>query len=339
MNASVSIIIPAYNAQAYLEEAVTSCLKQTHKNYDVIIVDDGSTDETKTYCLEAYASTPKVRYVHQSNQGLSGARNRGLDLAQGDFVLFLDADDYLEPNAIEGMLEALHRTAADVVYPTKYYEFNEHTRKERVLFKAEHETLSHQAYLIDIIGTQGRGWRCTSVLYKRAIIEKHAIRFPKGRFSEDVFFNIEYLKNTKKVALYPHTTQNVRRSSGTLTKSYQPTLTDDYKAIITTYQATVMDIAQPSNKHVQEAVSNMVLRNTVLMMRNQMHPNAPHTKSIRLESMKSCVQFYKTFDQRYLKVKKLYSENRKVTWFFWFNALLIRFNALRMLMWLHRKSY
>ncbi|MDP6415706.1 MAG: glycosyltransferase, partial [Gammaproteobacteria bacterium] len=93
----VSVIIPAYNSASYLRQAVDSVLSQRDTSYELIIVDDGSTDDTRTV-LQAYED--RIRYVYQDNQGVSAARNHGLRLAQGEFVVFLDADDFLLPNKL-----------------------------------------------------------------------------------------------------------------------------------------------------------------------------------------------------------------------------------------------
>lgn len=94
----VTIIIPCYNCERYVQEAINSILSQTYKNYEIVVIDDGSTDQTSA-CLEPYHD--RIRYVYQSNQGVSAARNYGIQLAQGELVAFLDADDYFLPDKLE----------------------------------------------------------------------------------------------------------------------------------------------------------------------------------------------------------------------------------------------
>ena len=95
----VSIIIPAYNQARFLAQAVDSALQQTHPNLEVVVVDDGSTDETPQVA-DSFASRPNVRIIHQANAGLPGARNRGLVESTGDYVCFLDSDDYYAPDKV-----------------------------------------------------------------------------------------------------------------------------------------------------------------------------------------------------------------------------------------------
>jgi len=105
-NYIVSIIIPTYNYGIYLPTAIQSCLNQTYKSIETIIVDDGSTDDTKDVVKEFNDS---VIYFYQKNSGVSAARNRGLELAKGDYLAFLDSDDYLTNNSIEIKLDILKK--------------------------------------------------------------------------------------------------------------------------------------------------------------------------------------------------------------------------------------
>ena len=106
MSALVSIIIPTYNYGAYLARAVESCLNQTHRDVEIIVIDDGSTDNTQAVMC---GFTDRVTYVYQENRGVSAARNVGLEKASGDFITFLDSDDYLVGEALATRLDALSR--------------------------------------------------------------------------------------------------------------------------------------------------------------------------------------------------------------------------------------
>ncbi|MGF7216164.1 glycosyltransferase involved in cell wall biosynthesis [Spirosoma lacussanchae] len=108
----VSIIIPCYNQGRYLQQAINSAARQTYTPFEIVVIDDGSTDETKAVALQ----NPWVRYVYQDNQGLSAARNTGIDHSQGDYLVFLDADDLLLPGALSYNVQQLfqHPTAAFV---------------------------------------------------------------------------------------------------------------------------------------------------------------------------------------------------------------------------------
>ncbi|WP_309744496.1 glycosyltransferase family A protein, partial [Chamaesiphon sp. OTE_20_metabat_361] len=97
INCSVSVIIPSYNSGEFLPAAIESAIDQSYPASEIIAIDDGSTDDTRLVC----ARYPTVRYIYQSNQGLPGARNKGIEVATGEYLIFLDSDDYLCPEAIE----------------------------------------------------------------------------------------------------------------------------------------------------------------------------------------------------------------------------------------------
>lgn len=118
----VSVIVPAYNYAAFLAEAVESALRQSHAALEVIIVDDGSTDNTAVVAQLLAHSDRRVRYIHQHNQGLSAARNTGMRAAQGEYFVFLDADDVLHEHKLTAHLEHFAREpAADISYGSSRY--------------------------------------------------------------------------------------------------------------------------------------------------------------------------------------------------------------------------
>ena len=111
----ISIIVPCYNAEAYLERCVESIIRQSCKNWEVLLVDDGSTDATWDICRKLEQEDSRIRAVSQQDEGVSAARNRGLDLCQGKFVTFVDADDYLAEDALSFMAETLCKYNADAI--------------------------------------------------------------------------------------------------------------------------------------------------------------------------------------------------------------------------------
>ena len=111
----ISVIVPVYNVKDYLDRCVASLINQTYSNIEIILVDDGSTDESKDMCDKYATIDTRIKVIHQSNAGLSGARNTGLDNASGEYIYFVDSDDYLELNALELMINRSHRFNADVV--------------------------------------------------------------------------------------------------------------------------------------------------------------------------------------------------------------------------------
>ena len=111
----VSVIIPVYNVEQYLRRCIDSVLAQTYTDLEIILVDDGSPDGSGAICDEYAAKDSRIKVIHQANAGVSAARNAGMDLASGEYLAFIDSDDFIEPEMYEQMLAAAEKTGADVV--------------------------------------------------------------------------------------------------------------------------------------------------------------------------------------------------------------------------------
>ncbi len=181
----VSVIVPVYNVKPYLNEALDSVINQTYKNLEIILIDDGSTDGSGEICDEYAARDNRIIVIHQTNQGLSAARNVGLDIMQGSIVSFLDPDDAFCPNIIETMLKAMHKEEVDVVVCKYYKQYTEHKldtkgREEPCITPGIYNRNTILQYIVD-------GKLNISVwnkLYKVSLWKTN--RFPVGREYEDI---------------------------------------------------------------------------------------------------------------------------------------------------------
>ena len=115
MNSLISVIVPAYNVEKYLARCVDSILTQTYENPEVILVDDGSKDASGQICEELAKTDARIRVIHKENGGLSSARNCGIDQTRGDYLAFVDSDDWIEPESCRWMLERAEQTGAPMV--------------------------------------------------------------------------------------------------------------------------------------------------------------------------------------------------------------------------------
>lgn len=121
----ISVIIPTYNCGRYIKRAVDSIMQQTFNNFEIIIVDDGSDDNTKEMLADSLVKNNKIKYIFQINQGHAIARNRGVKEARGEFIAFLDADDYWDPRKLEKQLEVFNKNPAIDLVHSNVYVFNE----------------------------------------------------------------------------------------------------------------------------------------------------------------------------------------------------------------------
>ena len=195
---SVSVIVPVYNAQKYLERSLDSILGQSFTDYELILVDDGSTDDSGKMCDDYVRSNPQVRVFHQTNQGVSAARQKGLDSATGEYVIFADPDDWVEPTMLEELFEVAINDDADVVLCDFWINSSEETGDRKY---QNPRALSSDSVLRQLISGELHGFTWNK-LYRSSCLKKHHVAFPQGiNYSEDLWFNCKlFLNHDVKVA-------------------------------------------------------------------------------------------------------------------------------------------
>lgn len=220
----VSVIIPVYNARESLKRCVDSARKQTHSNLEILLVDDGSTDDSLELCLEYEAQDERIRVIHQENRGVASARNAALKQARGHYIQFIDSDDHVREEWTETLLKAVQKHHADLGV-CSYYEVTEQgTAKTRFDFDG---TYGRSEYLEKMMGDPtdyyyGVLW---NKMYRRSIIQKHSLQFEeKQQLGEDFIFNLQYLVFTEQLTmceapLYYY----VRLNQDSLARSHQST--------------------------------------------------------------------------------------------------------------------
>ena len=200
-NRLVSIIIPVYNVEQYLRQCLDSVIGQTYKNLEIIIVEDGSKDECGNICDEYEYKDKRIKVYHTENRGLSAARNLGLDNASGEFISFIDSDDWFEKDAIQSLMEIAIDTGADIVcfrYITEYISKSKHRvdKDESIKLLTKTDSSIMKAYISGKLGTVA--W---NKIYRRELFLE--IRFPEGRLFEDVATTYKLLLKSDKVASIP----------------------------------------------------------------------------------------------------------------------------------------
>ncbi|MBQ9729568.1 MAG: glycosyltransferase [Clostridia bacterium] len=204
-----SIIVPIYKVEKYLTQCLNSILNQSIEDFECILVDDGSPDRCPAICDKYAEADPRFKVVHKENGGLSSARNAGLDIAQGDYIFFVDSDDYLAPDALEKISDCFDTNNSDLVV------FNYEAFDESTLLRTHTNFLPLQ---YDLFGEKERfsflcrtalqyriGWEAWDRVYKRSVIEENGLRFynDKELYAEDLYFNTLYLLHTNKINVLP----------------------------------------------------------------------------------------------------------------------------------------
>lgn len=201
----VSIIIPIYNAQEEIRKAVDSVLAQTENNIEVILVDDGSKDESLAICQEYASKDTRVVVIHQENAGVSVARNKGLEVATGDYVGFVDSDDWIEPGMYERLLIEANAAGADVVMCDATTVYEDGTAQADTITQLSKNSILEKSDFTPslLLEMAGSACRCiySKYIYGDKLPNACGIRFPLGvKFSEDRIFNLYAFGNANKVS-------------------------------------------------------------------------------------------------------------------------------------------
>lgn len=219
----VSVIIPVYNVKLYLREALESVINQTYRNLEIIIVDDGSTDGSGEVCDE-YQSDRRIKVFHTNNRGLSAARNYALDRIHGDFIAFLDSDDWLELNAIERFVSLALNTNADIVVCSFYQEYKDKT-VEPVGYETEF-VVEGEEILQSMIIERKLTEDVWNKFYKANIFG--SIRYPEGRIFEDKATTYRLLQIAGKLVYTPAPLIHYRNRRGSLSNIHSMKSLVDY---------------------------------------------------------------------------------------------------------------
>lgn len=180
----ISVIVPVYNVEGYLPRCVDSILAQTYKNLEVILVDDGAKDRSGAICDEYAAKDDRITVIHKENGGLSSARNAGLDIAKGEYIAFVDSDDWIEPEMYGHMLSLMDKYSAKLVCAGRY-DVSEKTGEKTVgLCPKKEEAVTAEEMVGRIFLWDGCDSSACDKLYHRSLLE--TFRYPEGKVCEDV---------------------------------------------------------------------------------------------------------------------------------------------------------
>ena len=215
----ISFIVPIYNVERYLQKCVDSILAQSYSNIEVVLVDDGSTDESVAIC-DSYANRDKrVQVIHKENGGASSARNEGLRFAHGSYIAFIDSDDYVSPLMSEKLYSAMEQTNSDLAmcyfsYTNENGDITDnYVDKTRI---GEYET-------DELLRTLSSGWTLGILvwnkLFKKSLFDETGIRFVEGKIAEDEIIAHHLLSQVKKAVVIPDILCFYRKREGSVTNS------------------------------------------------------------------------------------------------------------------------
>lgn len=212
MKQLVSIIIPIYNVEKYLEQCIKSLINQTYRNLEIILINDGSIDESANICEKYKEQDNRIVFINKNNDGAASAKNEGLKVAKGDYITFVDSDDFIELDMIEYMVNTIKKYNSDIVQCnfTNLYKNTEKFKQDKII----EQKITSKDFL-ELFLTKWDSSLFWNKLFKREVIEN--IFFTEGRCIDDEFFTYKCVINSKSIVTSNKIVYNYRmRKSGVM---------------------------------------------------------------------------------------------------------------------------
>ncbi len=250
---TISVIVPVYNSEKMLSSCIESILTQSYPEFELILVDDGSTDKSSEICKKHAVADARIRYVRQKNAGASAARNKGIELATGEFITFVDSDDTVESDFL--------RTAISKIEGHDYYlsgvkmlTYNENGSKiQEDIFAIKQPMVVDEKYLLakaDVTFPQICFCGPWAKLFKRQIIVEHNIRFDLGLINgEDTYFNLDYIRHINSGYFDTCVFYNYQRTNpDSLFSKYKPDIYEIYIKVYDKWRNRLSGITEDKNE-------------------------------------------------------------------------------------------
>lgn len=229
----VSVIIPVYNVAKYLDQCLQSVINQSYNDLEIILIDDGSTDESGKMCDKYADIDSRIRVVHSANGGLSAARNKGLDIATGEWIMFLDSDDVMYPTAVEDMAATILNTSADMVIGT-YHRLSCEGMLQNTVRESE-------ASLDFVPISEFDFWELFNSNMKYCVVWTKIysadiwkdLRFPEGHINEDLYVLGDIVKQCRHIVNTNHSVVGYRVREGSImhTEGFRKSIDNSYAAL------------------------------------------------------------------------------------------------------------
>lgn len=199
---SITVIVPVYNVEKYLKECIDSLLYQTEAFDEILLINDGSTDRSREICEYYNNNYVQIQLINQNNSGLSIARNVGIEHAKGDYIIFVDSDDFVERNMSYRLRIELYLEEVEVLYYNANVQYDIETKEKKDAFlhasRLNNKEMTGMSFFQESFPEHYTVSACVAV-YQKKFLDKNHIRFPKGIYFEDHFWSLQVVTNAKKI--------------------------------------------------------------------------------------------------------------------------------------------
>lgn len=264
MNVFISIIVPMYNAEKYIGECIGRVLQQTDKDFELILIDDGSTDNTYEICQNFAKKDSQIKLLCQQNAGPSAARNKGIKVSQGEWIWFVDADDWIEKNAIEKIKNEIEEFRDSIdVFSFDYIKHNKN--KSETICNSQYGLFEQNRYVEFVINQLNHFGLVWSNIYSTKLLKENNIAFDEElSLSEDVDFSIHVSMCVNKIYISKLKLYHYRITNGSLSHKYKEGIAQKYIQAISKIENNICKIESKQlqkdfNKYVQIILIYIVL--------------------------------------------------------------------------------
>ena len=254
----VSVVVPVYNTEKYLEQCIDSITSQTLEEIEIIIVDDGSKEECAILCDKLAKADGRIKVIHKNNEGLGFARNSGIEAASGEYVGFVDSDDYIDSRMYQSLYEATLKNDSDLVVSgisfvggNTFGKAGEYIEKNYFCQDTVFNKEDMKQLLLGVVGAlpcepddSRYGVSVCKNIFKRSLLCEKNVRFVSERkiISEDTLFMVDYIKTIEKAVGIPGAFYRYRRNDESLTKSYRKDRFEKVLIFLSELEAHIRDV-------------------------------------------------------------------------------------------------
>ena len=305
-NDLVSIVVPIYNVEEFLEQCIKSIINQTYNNLQIILVDDGSKDNSGKLCDQYAEKDNRIEVIHKSNGGLSDARNKGISKAKGKYIVFIDSDDYIESKYIELLYKAIIANNVKI----SQCGIKEISQENELIIKEGYENKQIKNFRQIMTDTYSGKWGNTVVWNKMYLKELFDdIKFPKGKIHEDEFTTYKIFYMAENIAIIDKFLYNYRQNRESITrKKFNLKRLDILEAL----EERIVFL----NKYNEQELYDCAIQNYLLVIKDCFF-KARREKNFSKENLWNLKNKYKNVYRRILKNKNV-NYLKKIKWGFYY---------------------
>lgn len=317
----ISVIIPIYNVEKYLRQCLESVINQNYKEYEVILVNDGSTDSSKNIAIEFCKKYSNIKFIDKANGGLSSARNAGLEVANGEYIVFIDSDDYIRSDYLEKLYQSISQNDSDISICNLVKVYEKKGEEEEGNLDVNCIKCYSNVDVLKMIFEGKIFCYAWDKIYKKSLFIENNIRYPEGRLYEDIFTTIRLISYSRKIKFVNEPLYFYRIRKGNITSIKSDKAIKDYNYAIKKVNE-FFDI----HTNIRSNIENEIINFNMLYTLSSLDMLATYCNYNKRE-------FYETYSNIYRKelfdygIKQV-MKNKKIAKWIKRDYLLFRFGLL-----------